>query len=1074
MSHKTELGKIASHVSIVFESYRDLQSSLTASAGANSSLDFSDLDKFTPILENDLIRFKMWTGNQAAHQSGPASLDHRLREAPHLQQQVVYLLRDISKSLHDTVCLLLGKPLSWQQNQQDAEDQDDTASSGSLDHDDADDADDFPDDFSDFSDESPSPDTWLSTLFTDIGEAIDCLLRLSVAIANPAPHERFHKHGVGPSEDASYYEPHDIAYVRDKFPKITQELAEALGKSITRRRRFFKYREAHHIKLAAGLESMASNRETDTSRTEVPKTVASSLPEHWKNMTNFDPRANFIDEDGRSDTGMSQTSYATSAGFLTEDTNEQAQRPPPPLRVPPLPSSAEKGIFECPFCYRPISATTRTAWKRHVFGDLRPYTCIISHCAESNTDFDRRHSWQAHVSKYHWRSWYCPFKCNGSETFSSALELTQHVKIRHLPSATEKEVEAIVARGERAASNDTSNKCVICGHTVTGLKKYIKHVGRHLEQLALFALPNLEDENAQEDHESDEENVVASEINANSSQSSSRSLSPTLQPLEQENHFITKEEEDALLRVTAAETLARVQEEKKKKAIEELKKGVEKDTMAQYEESKRKAEQAPIQFKDAVGRRFSFPFHLVATWVGMEDLIKQAFEQVDILGPHVIEGHYDLIGPSGEIILPSVWERVIQPGWAITMTMWPMHEAEVEKLKKRATENRERIKAVEIARMEEEKRKAEPEAMSKTSGEARLKYEAEAKARVKAENDAREKFEAVAEAVEEQRKAESEARKQAEREARETYEAEMGAAAEQHKSEAKAEEEARLKLEVHLKAAEERGKKEAEERVRAEREARMKFEAELRARKKEVEEELARLRFENALQMEKEEKEATAKKLQEETERLMIAEQEAEEERARKHALAMAEAEEKARFKFEVEMEAEALIRKEAEEAFQRRMEDLRLAQEESKKEIERARIEAEKAARERMEAERKAEEQRARKHALAMAEAEEKARFKFEAELKVTESRGMNEAEEQDMKEAEELARVRFEKALQEEMEAKQAAAKQAQQEAERLLGAEQEAKAKAAEEARLKYEAELRAGEEVGMQTGSIPRSP
>lgn len=59
----------------------------------------------------------------------------------------------------------------------------------------------------------------------------------------------------------------------------------------------------------------------------------------------------------------------------------------------------------------------------------------------------------------------------------------------------------------------------------------------------------------------------------------------------------------------------------------------------------------------------------------MEELIKQAFLQVDVLGPHVQEGHYDLIGPNGEIILPSVWERVIQPDWNITMTMWPIEKS---------------------------------------------------------------------------------------------------------------------------------------------------------------------------------------------------------------------------------------------------------------------------------------------------------------------------------------------------------------------------------------------------------------
>src|SRR4051812_15778541 len=58
----------------------------------------------------------------------------------------------------------------------------------------------------------------------------------------------------------------------------------------------------------------------------------------------------------------------------------------------------------------------------------------------------------------------------------------------------------------------------------------------------------------------------------------------------------------------------------------------------------------------------------------MEELIKQAFLHVDVIGPHVQQGHYDLIGPNGEIILPQVWETMIEPDWAVTMHMWPMPE----------------------------------------------------------------------------------------------------------------------------------------------------------------------------------------------------------------------------------------------------------------------------------------------------------------------------------------------------------------------------------------------------------------
>ena len=62
----------------------------------------------------------------------------------------------------------------------------------------------------------------------------------------------------------------------------------------------------------------------------------------------------------------------------------------------------------------------------------------------------------------------------------------------------------------------------------------------------------------------------------------------------------------------------------------------------------------------------------------MEDLIRQAFLHVDIIGLHVAEGHYDLVGPNGEIILPQVWETMVEPGWTVTMHMWPMPEPKAE------------------------------------------------------------------------------------------------------------------------------------------------------------------------------------------------------------------------------------------------------------------------------------------------------------------------------------------------------------------------------------------------------------
>ncbi|KAF7906973.1 uncharacterized protein EAF01_004560 [Botrytis porri] len=80
----------------------------------------------------------------------------------------------------------------------------------------------------------------------------------------------------------------------------------------------------------------------------------------------------------------------------------------------------------------------------------------------------------------------------------------------------------------------------------------------------------------------------------------------------------------------------------------------------------------PIKLKDAVGRRFSFPYHRCETWEGISELIKAAFLHVEIIGSHVSEGHYDIMNPAGEVILPQLWQDHVQPGWEISMSMWPI------------------------------------------------------------------------------------------------------------------------------------------------------------------------------------------------------------------------------------------------------------------------------------------------------------------------------------------------------------------------------------------------------------------
>ncbi|TRX93341.1 hypothetical protein FHL15_005616 [Xylaria flabelliformis] len=145
----------------------------------------------------------------------------------------------------------------------------------------------------------------------------------------------------------------------------------------------------------------------------------------------------------------------------------------------------------------------------------------------------------------------------------------------------------------------------------------------------------------------------------------------------------------------------------------------------------RPPQKLPIRFRDAVGRNFLFPWEKAKTWAGMKGLVQSCFIHVDVVGPHVMAGRYDLSinlpfpmdsaseilspgtplspGPSQAstsaaetlnssaaagssstpdasnganssqkqqpkssfVVLPELWEDTIEPGMVVVQHMWP-------------------------------------------------------------------------------------------------------------------------------------------------------------------------------------------------------------------------------------------------------------------------------------------------------------------------------------------------------------------------------------------------------------------
>ena len=185
--------------------------------------------------------------------------------------------------------------------------------------------------------------TELSQIFTDIMEIVDCLFRLSISIRNAPPHDRFKK---GHLINTSHFEASDIRHVHEMFPSAPSSLTELLGKAISRRRQFFKYRELHHKKLASGLEDSDNMEDTGAS------TVASSLPVEMRPGFSGPENADMdvLDEDVASESGWTDTTCGLS-------TAERAGS-----KIPPLPKESGERPFECPFCFTIISVSSTKAW----------------------------------------------------------------------------------------------------------------------------------------------------------------------------------------------------------------------------------------------------------------------------------------------------------------------------------------------------------------------------------------------------------------------------------------------------------------------------------------------------------------------------------------------------------------------------------------------------------------------------------------------------------------------------------------------------------------------------------------
>ena len=133
----------------------------------------------------------------------------------------------------------------------------------------------------------------------------------------------------------------------------------------------------------------------------------------------------------------------------------------------------------------------------HVFSDLQPYICTFADCPNELAQFPSRAAWAEHEFSQHrtTQSWKCS-ACH--ENYASDLEWEHHVHMQHKLKLAGRDLQ--VAKNmalvfEEAESVD-GEQCPLCHVILREARRgYVKHVGSHMEDIALITLPrNVEED----------------------------------------------------------------------------------------------------------------------------------------------------------------------------------------------------------------------------------------------------------------------------------------------------------------------------------------------------------------------------------------------------------------------------------------------------------------------------------------------------------------------------------------------------------------------------------------------------
>ncbi|KAI9784903.1 MAG: hypothetical protein M1816_000598, partial [Peltula sp. TS41687] len=370
------------------------------------------------------------------HRLADGELDSTLQKSSNLRRNVLSLLISIAELLSENLApyVFADRPRTGMISvileearcsiQEDRDASDDTASCSDS------------SEFS-YSDDGDDDEGKIRNMLEDLTNRIECLIDLEPLIKWPVPDIEIETvASVKLLEKDRLAHQYYADLIRTKFPDADLKLVDQLGRANWDRYERLQAEKVANAVNAANEPSQLSAFE-EAAMATVPESkfhdsgIGCSLPAETIPAETI-PAETIPAETIPAETIPAETTYAptVASSFLSSFAGDSR------ACIPPLSEAAKAGTpFTCDACGKMVRISRTRVWRKHIYGDLRPYVCFYENCAYNAAPFKDRDTWTDHLGLDHgldpdWEGRPCPLclEMTGPGRGITSIHIARHLE----------------------------------------------------------------------------------------------------------------------------------------------------------------------------------------------------------------------------------------------------------------------------------------------------------------------------------------------------------------------------------------------------------------------------------------------------------------------------------------------------------------------------------------------------------------------------------------------------------------------------------------------------------------------